>query len=64
MREIEFRDGARSVPDHVADMMDQIQTYTLTYDQAVKAMNNKLLSDRLADVQDRIVKEHFRELRK
>ena len=60
MREVEFRDGKRLIPDHLADMMTDLKTHTLTYQQAVDKANWKLASDFVEKAYDGIVQSHFR----
>jgi hypothetical protein len=59
--EIEFRDGKRFVPEHLADMMQELKTHTLTYEQAVEKANWKLAADYVNSASDRIVQSHFRD---
>lgn len=61
MREVEFRDGKRLVPEHLADMMTTFKTHTLTYEQAVEKANWQLAHDHVDRVFDRIVQSHFRD---
>lgn len=58
---VEFRDGPQDIPDYMKDLMSGIKTETLTYDQAVKAMNSGLertVVDRAADA---VVRQHGRD---
>jgi hypothetical protein len=59
-REVEFRDGKRDIPDHLADMMIELPTHTLTYEQAVEKANWKLANDHINRAYDGIVQAHFR----
>ena len=59
-REVEFRDGKRLIPAHLADMMATFKTHTMTYDEAIEKANWKLASDYLGSAQDRIIQSHFR----
>lgn len=61
MRELEFRDGKRLVPDHLADMMSSLPTHTMTYEEAVAKANWQLATDHLNRVQDGVLQSHFRE---
>jgi hypothetical protein len=64
MPRLTFRDGDRDVADHVAILMRDLDTYKLTYDQAVSAMNNlmlrKAIDKHFADFQS----EHMRQFSK
>lgn len=61
--ELEFRDGKRTVPDHIAALLAGIETHRLTYDEALDAGNRKIESDFINAQRDRILEAHFRELR-
>lgn len=59
MQEIEFRDGRRAVPDHVADFLMQYETYRYSYDDAMRLMNEDFLKRRLDKAQDDLIRQHF-----
>lgn len=59
MQSIEFRDGFKAVPDHIAKKLSQFETYQMTYEEALNRMNNSFLTDMLKDVQSRAVREHL-----
>lgn len=63
MTEVEFRDGKRLIPDHLADMMVDLPTHTMTHEEAIEKANWKLANDFLGRAQDRIVQSHFRDQR-
>lgn len=63
MTKVEFRDGERDVPDHLAVMMRGIETHTMTYEQAVKASETKMLTDRLNLEMKSMVADHFKGMR-
>lgn len=56
---LEFRDGWRVVPDHLRPELEQIETWTMTYDQAVREVDTARMNRYLGDVQDDIVSKHF-----
>lgn len=60
MAEVMFRDGPREVPPHVEALLSSIPVHKLTYEQALKEANNKLMTDHLARIQAGVLKEHFR----
>ena len=60
MIEVEFRDGKRQVPDHVAEMMESLPTHTMTYEQAMEKANWKLADDHVSRAFDGFVQSHFR----
>lgn len=59
-KEVEFRDGKRWIPAHLADMMATLNTHTLTYEEAVEKANWKLASDHINTAADSFIKGHFR----
>lgn len=61
MAEIEFRDGVKTVPDHVRDMMVGLDTHKFTYEEAVRLSEKKIVRDRLNQIQTDITMRHFRE---
>ena len=60
MAQLEFRDGVREVPDHLADLMKGLDTYQMTFEQAQVAANNSLVRDRLNNIQSKVVAEHLK----
>jgi hypothetical protein len=62
---IEFRDGERSVPAHVAKLIAiaELDPSLLTYEQAVEKSNNALLKKRLNDSMWKVIGSHFAENR-
>ena len=61
MIEVEFRDGKRLVPEHLGAMMEGIETYRMTFREAVAAAEKKLLGDRVYKAQQALIRDHFRE---
>jgi hypothetical protein len=57
--EVEFRDGWRVVPPHVAAMLESIETWTMTYEQAIARANQDMLSRRLEQAQREVIRQHF-----
>lgn len=55
MAQVEFRDGTREVPDHLADLMIGLDTYKLTYAQATVQANQKPTRDYLNNVQQKML---------
>lgn len=64
LTELSFRDGKRMVPDHIAVWMEGIETYRLTYEEALTEMNRKTQTDYINRVGNRFVSQHFRGFRK
>ena len=59
MAQVEFRTGKREVPDYMAELMYGIPTHRMTYDEAVAAMNRKMVGDHIGRAVDRIIDDHF-----
>jgi hypothetical protein len=61
--EMEFRDGVRVVPDHVAALINlsEIDPIRYTYNEAVELSNDALLRSRLNSIQSDIRFRHFQE---
>ncbi len=59
--QVEFRDGKREVPDHLAALMTDIETYRMTFEEARDAANRKALADLINARADKIVSEHLKE---
>lgn len=62
---IEFRDGERSVPEHVAKLiaLAEIDPVRYTYEEAVEITNDQLLRSRLNDAMWKVISGHFRDHR-
>lgn len=63
MAELEFRDGVREVPDHLADMMRGLDTYKMTFEEAQTKANQSLVRDRLNRAGEKVVADHLRRYR-
>ena len=57
--ELTFRDGKRTVPPHLADLMAGLDTVRYTYLEAIDAVNNRLARDFANSAYDRFVAAHF-----
>lgn len=58
--ELEFRDGKRLVPDHVAVMVAGLDTHVYTYEQAIREGERRLLGDHVWNAQQSLISAHFR----
>lgn len=63
MADLEFRDGKRTVPDHVVSMMAGLDTHKFTYEEATRLAEKKIVRDRLNEIQGNIITRHFRDNR-
>lgn len=60
MKDLTFRDGVRTVPDHVEALLSGLETWRYTYREAMRIANNNLLGDHVDQAQRRLIQEHFR----
>ena len=60
MKELTFRDGDRTVPDHVEMMLMSVETWKYTYRDAMRIANEKMLLDELEKAQQGMLREHFK----
>lgn len=56
--EVEFRDGARLVPAHVADLLERYNTLALTYEEAIRKANTGLAARVANDAMQRAIDSH------
>lgn len=60
---LEFRDGDRAVPFHVAAMLEGVETWQYTYEEALRVANGQFVRDRLNSVQADVTNGHFKDHR-
>lgn len=61
--EIEFRDGTKVVPHHVAAILASVETWKYTYADAIAFANSGMLRSALMQLQRKTVDGHFRKNR-
>ena len=61
MAQLEFRDGTKVVPDHVRELMADLDTHKFTYEEALRLAAQKHVRDRLNAAQSDIIQRHFRD---
>ena len=61
MVNVEFRDGERLVPHHVAILLKGFETHRMTYDEAIRVANQALVKNRLMQAQRDLISSHFRQ---
>lgn len=61
--QLEFREGRREVLDHLAVYMRDMETFKMTYDEAVAKVNQKLQSDYINKAYDSVIDGHMKRLR-
>lgn len=60
LTELEFRDGKRWVPKHLALLMGDIETYRFTYADAIDQANAAAVRRHIDSKVDGIITSHFR----
>ena len=58
--ELVFRDGRRTVPPYLVDLMSGIDTVRYTYDEAVQQVNQTMTRNYVNGIADNIVRTHLR----
>jgi hypothetical protein len=58
--ELPFRDGRRSVPPHLVDLMSGMDTIRYTYSDAIDRVNQRMTRDHVNGAYEGIVSAHFR----
>jgi hypothetical protein len=59
--DIEFRDGVRAVPAYLIPLMSGLETYRMTYQEAINATHTKMASDHANKAMGKLIRSHFRE---
>jgi hypothetical protein len=59
MAQLEFRDGKREVPEHLALPMQRLETFRMTYEEALREVDRRRLADYVNGVADGIVSAHM-----
>lgn len=59
--ELEFRDGVHAVPNHVAWLMKNVDTSTMTVEEAIRASERQRVKEYLNNAQRKLIGAHFRE---
>lgn len=63
MADVEFRDGFKNIPDHLADMMANLPTQNMTLEEATIAANESLINNQFNTARQKMVTQHFKDLR-
>jgi len=58
--ELEFRDGKREVADYLYPVLSRLDTYTMTYADAIHAANRLMERDFISDAMHTVRVDHFR----
>jgi len=61
--EREFRDGVREVPDYISDYLAGVDTLRFTFMEAIELANKARVSEHLNKMQQKVITEHFKDLR-
>jgi hypothetical protein len=57
---VEFKEGWREVPDHLGKLLQGLETWTMSYQEAVEKANWKLAADYANKAQDDIIRAALR----
>ena len=57
--ELEFRDGRRLVPEHLAVLMGMFNTVEYTYEEAIRIANDALVYRQLQRIERDVIRKHF-----
>lgn len=60
---VNFRDGPRDVAEHLAILLRNVETYRLTFREALDSVNFKMENDFVAKAMNKSINDHFRERR-
>lgn len=60
MAALEFRDGKREVPDHLLSLLQQIETFKMTYEEALAKADQLRQSQFLNDEMRKVIAGHFK----
>lgn len=56
---VQFRTGERAVPDHLATAMTGMETYKMTFDEAVAELNRRQMGDYFGRAQRSLIRGHL-----
>lgn len=56
---LEFRDGERDIPDHLAAMMKGIRTWEMTFDEAKVRAETQMTRNFIETAQRDLLRKHF-----
>jgi len=57
--QLEFRDGKREVPDHLALPMQRLETFRMTYEEALLEVDRRRMADFINTAADGVVNAHM-----
>jgi hypothetical protein len=60
MKTLEFRDGDRDLPDHLAVLMKGMRTWELTFQEAKDRMHQNMTHQALVTAQRDLINSHFK----
>lgn len=64
MATLEFRDGPKEVPEHLEPELRRLETFRMTYEEALRVADDQRLANYVNRQHDKIVAEHLREVRR
>ena len=63
MGEVDFRDGSRGVPEHVEELLRGVDTYKLTFSEAMQVVNRRMENEYIQKQANKMLDNHFRFLK-
>lgn len=60
--ELEFRDGKRVVPEYLVAILSGLETFRMTYDEAIAEANKVMERNHIAAAMSNVRTEHLRNL--
>ena len=60
--ELEFRDGKRVVPEYLVAILSGLETFRMTYDEAIAEANKVMERNHVAAAMSNVRTEHLRNL--
>lgn len=60
MKTVEFRDGERDIPEHLALLMKGMNTWEMTFEQARDRADVKHTQQALQRAQNELIQQHFK----
>ena len=60
--ELEFRDGRRVVPNYLVAILSVLETFRMTYDEAIDEANRMMERDYISNALSKVRTDHLRDL--
>ena len=56
---VQFRTGERELPEHLALAMNGIETFRMTFDEAIAEVNRRQMGEYVGNAQRSLLRQHF-----